>query len=151
MSKFLISFAVVPVSLYLTYTGIMNYKNSKTKYTLYYVFSFGLLTFAMILYVPTALLSEGQDFFAELTMGGSFVLMMVLPLVYIEYFHGIYMKVPYFSKLFYFAVGGGFVALLFQPWEIYYINTFYGYDQRLSDIIIICMEPLEHMQQDIIV
>jgi hypothetical protein len=139
MSKFLISFAGVPVSLYLMYNGIVNYKKSKSKSTLYYVISFGLLALAMILFTPTALLREGQTFFAELTLGGSFILMMILPVAYIEYFHGIYMKVPYFSKLFYFAVGGGFVTLLFQPWEIRYINTFYGFSQRLSDILIICM------------
>ena len=139
LSKFLISFAGIPVSLYLTYTGLINYKRSKTKYTLYYIIAFALLAFALVVYTPTALLTKDQDLIAEFTLGGSFILMMIVLPIYIEYFHGIYKRVPYISQIFYYAVGGGFVTLFFQPWEIQYKSDFYGYCQCLSDITVFCL------------
>jgi hypothetical protein len=137
--NFIISFIGIPFFLYLAYTGVLSYKRSRNKNMLYFISSFTLFALMMFLYSFTPFLAKGQDFFAEITLGGSFILSMLILPIYIEYFHGIYKNIQYISTIFYFAVGGGFVMLFFQPWEIQYANDLHGYSQTISDLLLICM------------
>lgn len=125
------------ILLYLTFTGLMSYKRLPNRPTLYLIAVFLLLAIMMFIYSLTPLLIEGQDFLAEITLGGGFILAMFVPPIYIEYFHKIYRKIAYISPIFYITVGGGFVMLFFQPWEIQYASYLHGFSHTFSDFFLI--------------
>ena len=60
------------------YTGILNYKKSRNKNTLYLIISFALLAIMMYSISLAPLLIDGQDFLAEITIGGAFILAMIV-------------------------------------------------------------------------
>jgi hypothetical protein len=61
---------------------------SRNNNSLYFILSCVLLALMMFLYSFTPFLNEGQDLFAEVTLGGSFILSMLILPIYMEYFHG---------------------------------------------------------------
>ena len=75
---FVIPMLSIPIFLYLMYIGIKNYQRElKNRVSVYFTLANFLFAFAMILYAIRSLASEGQIILAEISLGGSLVLIMV--------------------------------------------------------------------------
>ncbi|MFX0114772.1 MAG: hypothetical protein ACFFB3_09500 [Candidatus Hodarchaeota archaeon] len=90
------------------------------------------------LYTIRFFLIKGQDLLAQISLGGSMLLLMVGVIVFAEYLHQLHGKIPWTSTAFYFAAGGSFIALLFQPWKIAYDEEI-GYHQSISNVLAVLM------------
>ncbi|OLS26676.1 MAG: hypothetical protein HeimC3_07780 [Candidatus Heimdallarchaeota archaeon LC_3] len=124
------------VILFLLNINLSTFKKSSRKKTWFNFFiALGLFAVSMAVFSIAPFITKGQDMLAELSLGGGLILVMIGMIFYAEYWHTIYKKIPWFSKLFYFVAGAGLVLLLYHPWEIYY-NENYGYTQKLSEIFL---------------
>ncbi|OLS26679.1 MAG: hypothetical protein HeimC3_07810 [Candidatus Heimdallarchaeota archaeon LC_3] len=134
--RFFVPLLTMLVILYVVikFTFAQKHKSSK-ELSLNFTIGLGLIALGSGIFSITPLLENGQVLLAELSLGGSLILMMLGMVFYVEYWHALYKKIPWISKLFYFSVGGGFILLLNNPWEIFYSEN-YGYTQNLSEIFI---------------
>ena len=87
----------------------------------------------MFLFSFTPFLVEGQQFYAEITLGGTLVLLQIGILIFVQYWHTISREVPVISKLFYITSGASIMILMSRSdlWRIYYVQGL-GYHQEIS-------------------
>lgn len=129
---FIISIIATVIIFYITVNGILLYRqNPKDKFLIHYVLTTSTFGFSVFLYSWTPFLIKGQEFLAEITLGGSLILIQIGAVFYIQYLHRIYPEDSWFPKLFYFATGGGFLSLFNEPWVIFFIEG-KGYCQDIS-------------------
>jgi hypothetical protein len=126
-------FAAIIIA-YLILSGILIYRDEPRKeIVIYYSISLSFAAISMLLYSFTPFLKKGQNFYAEITLGGSLILMVITILIYIQYWHTLYREIPVISKLFYLASGASLISIFNNPWEIYYLEGL-GFHQDISFI-----------------
>ena len=124
------------ILLYILIRGIKIYKNDPRKeIMIYFTLSLGLCAIGLILYAFSPFVMEGQLFFAEITLGWSFLLIIIGTLVYIHYWHTISREVPVISKMFYLTSGACLMIIYRDSdlWKLTFITGF-GYYQELSTL-----------------
>ncbi|OLS26678.1 MAG: hypothetical protein HeimC3_07800 [Candidatus Heimdallarchaeota archaeon LC_3] len=67
---------------------------------LYLTIALGLLALSMAAYSITPFVAKDQYLLAELSLGGTLILIMIGMVFYVEYWHTLYKKIPWISKLF---------------------------------------------------
>ncbi|MHA1979052.1 MAG: hypothetical protein ACW98I_19260 [Candidatus Hodarchaeales archaeon] len=130
----LIAFIAAGTIAWVLIRGITVYKNNpRRQIIICYSLGLGLIAIGMFVFGFAPFLVEGQDFYAEIVIGGTLVVIQMGILPYIQYLHIISREVPVISKLFYLVSGANIMIILSSTelWKIYYIPGI-GYYQEIS-------------------
>jgi len=106
------------------------------KYWINFFLGILLIIIGYFLYLFYPLLKKGEEFMAELSLGGSIVFFVFGIFFYMEFWNSLYKKNSLISKFFYLSAGAGFILLISHPWQITYVEN-YGYTQPISELFLL--------------
>ncbi len=101
LSRFIFSFLAGVILSYVSLNGILLYRrNPKDNFLVYFVIATVFMALNMFLYSLTPFLDVGHELLAEISLGGSLVVIMIAIPFYFQYVYSIYQEVSWISKIY---------------------------------------------------
>lgn len=136
ISRIIFPIIVLFIILYYFWKNVSIQKNIPTlSYWFYFISAMVCFLFGYLIYIIAPALKKGEEFLADVSLGGSLVIIITGFFFYIEFWNSLYKKHSWVTKTFYLFAGATFLLLFSHPWQIVYVEN-YGYTQPISEILI---------------